>query len=171
MYIHTHVYDTISGWYKQFPNNSWDIPTFMDCKHMLDLLLGNWALPTPPSQSGCGDRESKAKEGKAEWKRGGRKVHLWRKWGVAWKLPKGDLLSPPSSWVIPEQASVCPLLQEGELLQEWVPTGEEGQLSLKDPPLPPLQREACSESAGGSQARTSLFTRGCYWDPFYNDSD
>lgn len=75
-YIHIHVCDVISDWYKQFPNRSWDSPTFMDCKHMLVHLLGSWVLPTPPSQSGCGDRESKEREGKGGWKRGGREVHF-----------------------------------------------------------------------------------------------
>lgn len=52
-----------------FPDNSWVALTFLEYKHhVLISFLGNSVVPTPPSQVGCGKRESKEKEKKKERK-------------------------------------------------------------------------------------------------------
>lgn len=65
-------------------------------------------------------KQSKGKERREG--EGGRKVHLLRNGGVGLKPTKDNLLSPPVSPRIPEQVSLCLLLQDGELLRGVCPT-------------------------------------------------
>lgn len=58
---------------------------------MFIYLLGNWVLPTPVSQVGCGKRESKAKE--KEEKGMEEEQCIYSEMGI--KPTKEELPSPP----------------------------------------------------------------------------
>lgn len=82
-------------------------------------------LPISTSRVGCGKRERKAKEKKGGGKEKEKKVLLINR-GVGLRLPKDNTLSLPfGPGFLSRCPSLCPLLQEGELLWAVSPTPRE----------------------------------------------
>lgn len=90
-------------------------------------------------------------------------MHLLRTGCVGLKLPKDDQpVVPRSSSLILELASLCPLLQEGELLQRVSPHRGAGAVQVRGTPR---ERPALTQRGVG-QTCASLFTIGFRWDPW-----
>lgn len=111
-----------------------------------------------------GKEKAKQRKRKEEARRRRKKV-LLRNRGAGLRLPKDNTLSLPFN---PGLRSSCPSVLSCKRVSccgQWAP--HQG----RQPGLGEPWWEACSDSEGMGQARTSLFALGFHWDPLYNDSD